>query len=105
AFVTKDTTRISWGGMSWCRSFKELEYDELDQSLINASVYRPFTKIWHYASRKHNHSFYSFGKIKPNSACENLSIMLKPNRAAEGCIALITDCTADLQSDGGIQCF
>ena len=104
-FVRKDTTRISWGGMSWCRSFKEVEYDELDQSLINASIYRPFTKMWHYASRKHNHSFYSFGKIKPNSTCENLSIMLKPNRAAEGCIALITDCTADLQSDGGIQCF
>jgi hypothetical protein len=58
-FVTKDKNRISWGGGNWQSSFKKLEKQKLEKDNINISMYRPFTKTWHYAGKNFNHSFYS----------------------------------------------
>jgi predicted helicase len=72
---------------------------------IAASIYRPFTKMWHYGGRTFNHSFYSMPRIFPDAAAENLVITINANHTGHGHIALMMNALPDLHSNGDAQCF
>jgi len=104
-FVTKDKNRISWGGGNWQSSFKKLEKQKLEKDNINISMYRPFTKLWHYAGKNFNHSFYSMYSIFPNANVSNLVICTTGRGASKGFSALMTNATPNLHTLDSGQCF
>ena len=104
-FVTKDKNRISWGGGNWQSSFKKLEKQKLEKDNINISMYRPFTKTWHYAGKNFNHSFYSMHSIFPNSNVSNLVICTTGRGASKEFSALITNILPDLEMISKGLCF
>lgn len=103
-FVKKDKTKISWGGRSWRSSFGRFEKHVFNPDELGVSLYRPFTKIWHYKSKKFNHSFYSIPSIFPSSNYENLAICLTMG-SSKGFSVLMTDSPPDLHLIGDAQCF
>lgn len=104
-FVEKDLAQISWGGGNWQASFKKLSYENFFPNLINKSIFRPFTEMWHYGARRFNHSFYSMHRIFPNSASDNIAIMVKGNWKGDDFFVVMVNKLVCLQPDGGAQCF
>jgi predicted helicase len=90
-FVQKDLTRISWGGGNWQTNFKKLKQERFENEAIRVSLFRPFTKTWHYGGKNFNHSFYSMHSILPNEASVNLVISVSGIGARSGFSALITN--------------
>ena len=103
-FVKKETSKISWGGRSWRSSFGRFEKQAFDSSLLRVSMYRPFTKIWHYGSKYFNHSFYSTPQFFPTANTENKVICLSPD-GGKGFSVLITNQLPDIHLLGDTQCF
>ena len=103
-FITVDRTRISWE-----RSLKQRLAQgrtlTFDAQNIVVSVYRPFTKQWLYFDRRLNAMVYQMFRFFPGPSAENRVIMIKQRWSGEGHLALIVDKVADLQPDGGAQCF
>jgi len=104
-FVKKDLSRISWGGGNWQASFQKRKKEDFDEGLVRNSLFRPYTKMWHYGGKRFNHSFYSMEQLYPEGASYNPAIMIKGNWRGEGQIALMVDRLVCLQPDGGAQCF
>ena len=104
-FVKKDVTKISWGGGNWQASFKRFEKPSFERERIRQSLYRPFTKIWHYGSKTFNHSFYSMPKIFPNAIAENRVISVTGRGATKEFSALMADTIPDLEMISKGQCF
>lgn len=69
------------------------------------SLYRPFTKLWLYFDRRMNEMVYQMPKIFPDSASENMVIMVKQRCEADTQFALMLNIIPELQTDGGAQCF
>lgn len=103
-FVKKEKTKISWGGRSWRSSFSRFQKQTFNPTELGLSTYRPFTKVWHYKSKKFNHSFYSIPQIFPTSECTNLVICLTVT-GGKGFSVLICDSSPDLHLIGDAQCF
>ena len=104
-FVKKDLSRISWGGGNWQASFQKMNKECFDEELVTSSLFRPYTKMWHYGGKRFNHSFYSMEQLYPEGVGHNPAIMIKGNWRGEGQIALMIDRLVCLQPDGGAQCF
>ena len=104
AFVKKDETKISWGGGNWQSKFAKRQIERFEGDTIRKSLYRPFTKQWHYGGRTFNHSFYSMDRLFPGQA-GNVVILIDAKRSGSGSPALITDALPDLHSNGDTQCF
>lgn len=104
-FVKKDLSRISWGGGNWQSSFKKLQKENFDANLITQSIFRPYTKMWHYGHKRFNHSFYSMLKIFPEPGMDNLAIAVTGIgvKAGFSCLMLGTLPCYDCIEKG--QCF
>ena len=76
AFVEKDTSKISWGGGNWQSKFSKGVMEGFQGELVTRSLYRPYTKEWHYGGKTFNHSFYSMTSLFPDPAVSNLAICL-----------------------------
>ena len=96
-FVTKDKSKISWGGGNWQSSFKRFELQEFEKNKINICLYRPFTKIWHYAAKNFNHSFYSMNQIFPDVNKSNLAISIIGLGSQKEFSVLITNALPEIQ--------
>uniref|UniRef100_UPI0035ADC473 DEAD/DEAH box helicase n=1 Tax=Hylemonella sp. TaxID=2066020 RepID=UPI0035ADC473 len=103
-FVTKDTTKISWGGGNWQSKFAKFRKESFGAEQITASLYRPFTKMWHYGGRTFNHSFYSMPRIFPNAGEDNIAICVT-GVGARGFSTLITNKLPCLDNLEKGQCF
>lgn len=104
-FVKKDTTRISWGGGNWQAKFAKGQIEKLEPDRISQSLYRPFTKMWHYGGGTFNHSFYSMPRIFPDAAAENRVIMTTA-KGAKAFSCVMSAVIPDLNSmEAGAQCF
>ncbi|MCX4192575.1 DEAD/DEAH box helicase [Methylophaga sp. OBS1] len=104
-FVTHDQSQISWGGSSWIPVFKRLEKQLLEPKDLGISLYRPYTKLWHYGSKVFNHSFYSMKSIFPEKQCENIVICVTGRGANKGFSALASNLLPDLEMIAKGQCF
>ena len=104
SFIDTDPSRISWT--------RALNHDLVKGRLyvfekgdVVRSLYRPFTKQWLYFNRRFNEMVYQMPRIFPRTNAENLAIMVKQRPIPESQFALITNCPAELQTDGGAQNF
>lgn len=105
AFVTKDESRISWGGSSWQSRFAKKQKEKVEAELTGIGLYRPFTKMWHYGAKTFNHSFYSMPKVFPNASSENFVICISGVGARSGFSALMANAMPNLHTlDTGL-CF
>lgn len=104
AFVTNDTTRISW-----THTLKEYlgRQRKIDFHAERAArmTYRPFTKQWLYFDRQLNERVYRMPRLFPDATAVNRVIMIKQRWSGEGHLALMVDAIPDLHPDGGVQCF
>lgn len=105
AFVEKDTKKISWGGGNWQASFSKFQKEKFEPKSISTSLYRPFSKNWHYTAKNFNHSFYSIRQILPNSTVENLIICVSGVGARSGFSVLMTNTAPNLHTLDTGQCF
>ncbi|HCQ9557198.1 TPA: DEAD/DEAH box helicase [Acinetobacter baumannii] len=99
-----DTTKISWSS-SLINYFERKIRIQFDESNIRQSVYRPFQKQWLYFGGHLTHRVGQMPHIFPNKELPNRVILIKQRWTKDGHLALITDLSPDLQSDGGSQCF
>lgn len=103
-FIDTDTTKISWthnvkGDLA---KGKKLSFDP---TCLAPSLYRPFTRQWHYYSRSLNERVYQMPQIFPmGEAADNRVIMVKA-RWREGALALMSNSNPAFTPDGGEQCF
>ena len=104
ADVNSDPTQISWTRALKQDLVRSRQYD-FTEDCITIALYRPFTKRWLYFNRRFNEMVYQMPRIFPDAASENRVIMIKQRWAGEGQLALMFDRVAELQSDGGSQCF
>ncbi|MBK1642936.1 damage-inducible protein, partial [Chromatium okenii] len=104
-FVEKDLTRISWGGGNWQARFKKFQKEKFVQELIRPSLYRPFTKMWHYGGVTFNHSFYSMPRVFPDATAENIVICVTGFGESTGFSNLIADKILNFHFIAGFQCF
>ena len=105
-FVEKDLKRISWGGGNWQASFEKLNKETFEPQNFRTSLYRPYSKMWHYGARRFNHSFYSMLKIFPNPNTQNKVICTTGNGSKSDFSAVMTDCLPDLNlMKAGAQAF
>jgi len=106
SFVLKDTKQISWGGGNWQAQFAKCQKEVFDPIKIASSLYRPYTKLWHYGGKTFNHSFYSMPRIFPDAAAENRVIMTNAKGSRNGFSCLMSNVAVDLNSmEAGAQCF
>jgi len=106
SFVLKDTKKISWGGGNWQAQFAKCQKEAFDPIKITQSLYRPYTKVWHYGGKTFNHSFYSMPRIFPDAAAENRVIMTNAIGSRNGFSCLMSNMSVDLNSmEAGAQCF
>ncbi len=103
-FVEKDTSRISWGG-NWQAKFAKGKKEAFEPERISLSLYRPFTKMWHYGGKTFNHSFYSMPRIFPDAVAKNLVICVSGVGARSGFSSLISDVATCLDTLEKGQCF
>ncbi|MDC0994042.1 DEAD/DEAH box helicase family protein [bacterium] len=104
-FVEKDTSRISWGGGNWQAKFAKGKNEDFEADRVSSSLYRPFTKMWHYGGETFNHSFYSMQRIFPNAAAKNYVICTSGVGARSGFSVLMADCLINLHTLDTGQCF
>ncbi len=69
------------------------------------SLYRPYTKMWHYGGKTFNHSFYSMPRIFTNAMEDNRVICVSGVGARSGFSVNISDRRPDLQAMDNGQCF
>ena len=103
-FVEKDETQISWGGRYWQASFRRCEKQAFNDNDMGVVIYRPYTKINHFASSNFNHSFYSMYELLPTKSAKNIMFCLSIAGSKEFSV-LITDTMPDLHLIGDSQCF
>ncbi len=103
-FADSDSKRISWTSSlkqdlvgNRCLTF--------DKDCLVPSVYRPFSQQWAYYDGKLNHRVGQLPHIFPDAEAENRMIMVKQRWTGDGQLALMVDRVAELQTDGGAQCF
>ncbi len=104
-FVTYDNQKISWGGGNWQSSFLKHEKQLFEQDSLSVSLYRPYTKTWHYGGRNFNHSFYSMKAIFPHVDQQNRVICLTGRGANKPFSVLMTEHLPDLEMIAKGQCF
>jgi predicted helicase len=95
-FFDKDPAKISWDGelIVACSQGKLLNF-EADK--IGVSLYRPFTKQWHYAEKRINLRLYQMPRIFPTPLVVNLVIQVS-GVGARNFSALIADSTTCLDN-------
>jgi predicted helicase len=72
---------------------------------LRPSLYRPFTKNWLYFDRFFNNRVYQQPQLFPDAKSENRVILTNANFGGTGSIAIMTDVTPDLHSNGDAQSF
>jgi predicted helicase len=105
AFVSKELTRISWGGGNWQSNFAKLKHEQYDPATVRVGMYRPFSKQWHIGARNFNHSFYSMPIIFPSSEVLNYAICISGVGARSGFACLIVNMLPNLHTLDTGQCF
>lgn len=104
-FVTKDPSRISWGGGSWQAKFAKFKKESFESHTVRTGLYRPFIKLWHYGAKTFNHSFYSIPRIFPSSSSENIVICVTGRGETTGFSSLITNAVPNYHLIASGQCF
>ncbi|WP_339471719.1 DEAD/DEAH box helicase [Pseudomonas sp. EL_65y_Pfl1_R83] len=103
-FINTDASQISWtrGLRNDCAKGK---YARFNATGLITCLYRPFTKQHGYFDRMLNAYVNQLPRMFPDANAGNLLIMVKQRPSESGQIALMVDCTPELQTDGGTQCF
>ena len=104
-FVTLDTTRISWN-RSLKQSLRKGKVLQQGNGVFVPCVYRPFTKQWHFFSRRLNEMVYQMPRIFPNGELPNRVIAVTGKGSRNGLSVLMMDRLVDLNMlEAGAQCF
>ena len=103
-FIDRDATRISWAP-NLMQDLVNGNTFAFQENRIATCLYRPFSKAWLYNEKHFVWSRYQMMRIFPHGEAKNLVIMIKQRWNGDGQLALMIDAIADLQSDGGNQCF
>ena len=103
-FIDADATKISWtrslkGALAKNRKFL------FESECLTESFYRPFTGRWLYFNRQLNEMVNLMPRLFPSKEVENRAIMIKQRWSGDGFLALMIDRPAEMQTDGGAQCF
>ncbi|MBF0282773.1 MAG: hypothetical protein HQM07_09440 [Zetaproteobacteria bacterium] len=88
----------------WDSTFAKLIQECFEEDTIRPSIYRPFTKMWHYGGKTFNHSFYSMPKIFPDASAKNLVICVS-GVGSRAFSTLISDALPCLDNIEKGQCF
>lgn len=102
--INNDQMRIKWSS-SLETKLKSNKVINFDNDKIVPSMYRAFSKQWLYFDSDLNHRSYQMPKIFPYKGSQNLIIMIKQRWGKNGQISLMMDHVAELQTNGGTQCF
>lgn len=103
-FVDKDPRRFGWAPAQY-EGVPRGRIASFDATAMRPSLYRPFAKSWLYFDRFFNNRVYQQPQLFPNSTSENRLILCNANFGGAGCLAIMTDVTPDLHSNGDAQCF
>ena len=103
-FITTDRTRISWT-VNLKKDLQKGKGLEVNDGLFVPCVYRPFTKQWHYFSRRLNERVYQMPRIFPDGESPNRVIAVTGKGGRSEFSALMTDALPDLQIVENGQCF
>ncbi|KGQ42233.1 damage-inducible protein [Gallibacterium anatis IPDH697-78] len=101
--ITLDKAQISWNrGLK--NDLIRAKSHIFQKTLINISLYRPFTKLYLYFDKNFNDMTYQIPKIFPTPTAENKVICLSLS-GSKGFSLIITNIIPDLHLIGDAQCF
>ena len=104
-FLNPDPKRISWTRQLRRDAEALKPLDEKEGQFV-CCTYRPFTKRWHYYSRRLNEMAYKMPRIFPNGDLGNQAIAVTGKGSRNGLSVLMVDSLVDLNMlEAGAQCF
>ncbi|MDD3682641.1 DEAD/DEAH box helicase [Desulfovibrio desulfuricans] len=104
SFINTDPSKISWTRALKQELVKNRTFAFNKENLI-PSLYRPFTKQWLYYNRTFNEMIYQMPKIFPNSASENIAIVVTGLGEAKEFSVQLVDAISDMKHHYNSQCF
>ena len=104
-FLNPDLKRISWTRQLRKDAAALKPLDQKEGQLVSCN-YRPFTKRWHFYSRRLNEMVYKMPRIFPNGDLPNRVIAVTGKGSRNGLSVLMVDSLVDLNMlEAGAQCF
>lgn len=103
-FVRYASTKFTWDAQNKWDLEKGKKY-QFEESSLNLSLYRPFTKQNLYFNQSLNNRRYQMPRIFPNASAENRVISVTGRGATKDFSALMTDTLPDLEMISKGQCF
>jgi predicted helicase len=104
AFVSSDSTRISWS-VNLKKDLQRGRRAFFNETSLRLCIYRPFTKQWLYFNRQFVERVLQMPRIFPDSGAKNRMIVLTGTGAGKDFSAIMTDVIADFHTAANSQCF
>ena len=103
-FVSKDSTKISWGGTA-IEGVEKNRIIDFNKSSIKRSMYRPFANCWAYTDSKFVNRLFQLPKIFPTLETKNKIIVIPGLGSSKDFSTFILDKMPDRGFLSSCQCF